>query len=95
MAAAAPDGVLTATQMLRHGLLLLRIDDQKQASRKRSTLVTDFKDHYGPHPLHAARVWRDLLTCEATCPAAYVNPAKADIDAFFFALFFLRCYPKE
>ena len=87
--------ILTATQILRRGLLLLRIDDQTQASRKRSTNVTYFKDHYGPHPLHAARVWRDLLTCNLTCPPAFINPAEADLDSFFYALHFLRCYPKE
>ena len=90
-----PIPLLSATQMLRHGCLLIGIDKQSIAKRKRSTLVDDFKSHFGPHPLHAARVWRDLLTCQQTCPAAFVNPAEADIDAFFFALYFLRCYPKE
>ena len=85
--------VLTATQMLRHGLLLLQVDDQMQASRQRSTNVGVFKKHFGPHPLHAARVWAEMLTCQVSCPAAFVTPAQANVNGFFYALHFLRSYP--
>lgn len=87
--------ILTATQILRHGLFLLKIDETQQARRLRSTLVSDFKSHFGPHPLHAAKVWREILTCQQSCPAAYVDPAVADLDSFFYGLHFLRCYPRE
>ena len=88
--------ILTATQILRHGLFLLKIiDETQQARRLRSTLVSDFESHFGPHPLHAAKVWREILTCQQSCPAAYVDPAVADLDSFFYGLHFLRCYPRE
>ena len=96
MAAANPAfPIYTATQILSHGLQLIGIDHQQQARRIRSGLVTDFKSHYGPHPLHAAQVWRELLTCADTCPDAFVDPSVADLDSFFYALFFLRVYPSE
>lgn len=87
--------LLTATQMLRQGLLLLNIDEDRQSRRQRSANVDDFKAHFGPHPLHAAKVWRELLTCANSCPAAYINPDTAELDAFFYGLHFLRCYTRE
>ena len=88
-------GILTASQMLRYGLELVGIDADTQARRFRSTNVDYFMSHFGPHPLHAASVWQDLQTCQQTCPDAFVDPASAEIDAFFYGLYFLRLYQTE
>ena len=88
-------GIVTASQMLKHGLTLVGIDEQTQSRRLRSTCISDFKAHFGAHPVHCAFTWRDLLTCEQTCPEAYIAPANAEIDAFFYGLHFLRLYQSE
>ena len=92
---AAAAMILSASQMLQYGLVLLGVIVETQARRSRARNIDDFKAHFGPHPLHAARCWQDILTCQQTCPAAYINPLVADIDAFFWAVCFLRLYDTE
>jgi hypothetical protein len=63
--AAAPIPTWTGVQIMVFGLELLHVD---KATRNRwylsTNISTTFKDHYGPHPYHAAQVWQELCTSD-------------------------------
>ena len=83
-------GVLTAANILRMGLDIAHISRYKQRRLSKPTKHRKFKSHYGVHPLHAARVWRDLLT--TTIPAARINETDKSIYAFFAALNLVKVF---
>ena len=86
-------GVLTASNILRMGLDIAHISRCEQRRLSKPTKYRKFKSHYGVHPLHAARAWRDLLT--TTIPAARINETDKSIYAFFAALNLVRVYATE
>lgn len=84
--------ILTAKQMLKVGLDIARIIRYRQRRLSAETKYRKFKSHYGVHPLHAARVWRDLRT--TTIGKAHVED-NGNIYGFFAALNFLKVYATE
>ena len=59
MAATAPH-LIHPDYILREGLKFAKVDEARQQKRCTERNVSVFKAHYGKHPLHLARVWRDL-----------------------------------
>lgn len=85
--------IINPTQMLRRGLRLIGIRDATQRGRNYQTNVEYFKDHFGKHPLHLCRVWRDLQTTNN--PDAHMDATeKYAFLGFLAALNFLKCYQK-
>lgn len=76
--------------ILKEGLKHVNVTEEIQKRRLTATNVRVFKTNYGKHPLHLARVWRDmqiygfLLKIEAQNPKNFVG--------FLATMNFLRCY---
>lgn len=83
--------IFTASQMLKAGLDLARIGAERQARLSKSTKCRKFKSHFGCHPLHAARAWRDIVTASDNSPY-HVPEDRAKVQYFLAALNFLKCY---
>lgn len=52
--------LLTPSYILKEGLTRCNINEDRQAKRSIARNVVVFKSFFGRHPLHLARVWRDL-----------------------------------
>ena len=39
---------------------MVNINDTKQQRRHEATNIRNFKEHFGKHPIHLCRVWRDM-----------------------------------
>ena len=87
--------MINVNQMLRRGLRLAKIDDDAQLRRCWTSKVDDFKAHFGRHPLHLCRVWRDLQL--SNNPHARVNVADVTdaYNGFMAGNNFLRVYNTE
>jgi DDE superfamily endonuclease len=76
--------------ILKEGLKHVCVTEDMQCRRQISTNVRVFKVNYGKHPLHLARVWRDMQIygimpkVEAYTPKNFVG--------FLATMNFLRCY---
>ena len=46
--------------ILKEGLKYVNVSEEMQSRRSKATNVRVFKCSYGKHPVHLARVWRDL-----------------------------------
>jgi hypothetical protein len=93
--AAAAIPTWTGVQMMVFGLELLHVDEATRNRRYLSTNITTFKDHYGPHPYHAARVWQELCTSDtvqAKVPERFTT--KRHVKYFLMALNFLKEYKR-
>jgi len=86
-------GILTAKQMLKEGLDLIGISPKKRKRMTKQRLYDKFKAHFGRHPLHVARVWRDPLT--TTIPEARVDDNEANLIGFLASLNFVKSYAIE
>ena len=86
-------GILTAKQMLKEGLDVIGISQKRRRRLSKRRLYSKFKAHFGRHPLHVARVWRDLLT--TTIPEARVDDDAANIIGFLASLNFVTVYAEE
>lgn len=84
--------ILTAKQMLQKGLTVANVSRERQRRLSMPTQYRKFKAHYGIHPLHAARVWRDFHV--TTIAEAHVNN-DANVLGFLAALNFLKVYASE
>jgi hypothetical protein len=88
MAAEAP--IYNVRDVLTQGLAALRVTiGRKETARQ----VKIFEKHYGIHPYHVARIWRDFTLTDIA--EAKLNPKKEKLKHFFIALYFLRCYNEE
>ena len=52
--------LINPTDMLRQGLIAVKIPGAEQDKKSRSSNVRVFKSYFGKHPLHLCRVFRDL-----------------------------------
>ena len=87
-------GVLTTRQMLKQGLDLIGISHYRQKRIGRDRLINKFKSHYGRHPFHLAKLWRDLLTTTNQDALVDENDDR-NILGFFAACNFLKVYAME
>ena len=46
--------------VLHHGLIAAKVDAETQGRRCEASNIEQFKSLFGKHPIHLARVWRDL-----------------------------------
>jgi hypothetical protein len=72
------------------GLRMCHVDDHTQSRRCRERNVRVFKSHYGSHPLHLGRVFRDMQIIGEITPEEAKK--KSTFVAFMVACNFLRCY---
>ena len=79
--------------MLKEGLDVIGISQKRRRRLSKRRLYSKFKAHFGRHPLHVARVWRDLLT--TTIPEARVDDDAANIIGFLASLNFVTVYAEE
>ena len=82
--------VIHPNAVLREGLKFCNFDLLRQHSLGERTRIRLFKSHYGRHPLHLSRVYRDLQVHGET-----TRKEARDISffhAFLLANNFLRCY---
>lgn len=85
----------TAREMLNIGLVdIARISNVRLRFMRDPTKFRKFKSHFGIHPLHAAKVWRDLQSNDVPVEAR-VNPDKANIKAFFAGLNLMKVYASD
>jgi DDE superfamily endonuclease len=85
-----PPFILHPSYILRKGLEFLGVDVQWQATLCGETRVRLFKAHYGRHPLHLSRVYRDLQVAKIVSED---EAKKIDtFTSFLLANNFLRCY---
>lgn len=85
---------LTGNAILSKGLGLINMNQDSQDRKMFKTRVVYFKAHFGLHPYHVARVWKQLL--ETDIEEARVLPRVLDeIKYFFMALHFLKRYKTE
>ena len=75
---------------LREGLRWANVDEERQAKRSKSTNIRVFKSFYGKHPLHLARVWRDLQVFGVM--GVEEAKTKESFAGFMLANNFLRLY---
>lgn len=87
---ADPWHLVAPDYILKEGLTLCNIDLEKQQGRCVTTNVRVFKAHFGKHPLHLARLWRDLqIFGLMTVDEAH---SKSSFVGFMLANNFLRLY---
>lgn len=55
-----PSVLIHPDDMLRYGLMAVKVDAEMQSYRCEQSNVEQFKSIFGKHPKHLARVWRDL-----------------------------------
>jgi IS5 family transposase len=79
--------------MLKEGLDLAGLSPKRQERLGQAAKYRKFKSHFGAHPLHAASVWRDLLTTPLA--SAHITEDEASIHGFLAALNFLKVYAPE
>jgi hypothetical protein len=85
--------VLHPSYILRQGLIFCGLDEVRQAKLCKETQVRIFKSHYGRHPLHLARVYRDLQVSGVMTEDE--GKSKHTFYEFLLANNFLRCYEED
>ena len=93
MAAQIDPFLLHPTFILREGLSWAKIALKVQQRRCDATNVRIFKSHYGRHPRHLARVWRDMQI--AAILDVEEAALKDSFHAFLIANNFLKCYERN
>lgn len=82
--------VIHPNAILREGLKFCNFDLERQHSLTDKARVRLFKSHYGRHPLHLSRVYRDLQVAGELRREDAKD--KSTFHAFLLANNFLRCY---
>ena len=82
--------LIKPTYMLREGLKMCHVDEETQSNRCLARNVRVFKAHFGKHPLHLCRVWRDLQAFSLMTREEAME--KTNFVGFLVANNFLRCY---
>ena len=85
--------VLHPSYILREGLELCRLSVEVQARLEKNAQVRMFKAHFGRHPLHLSRVYRDLQV--AGLMTEEEAKQKGSFIGFLLANNFLRCYDED
>jgi len=86
--------IYSPNEMLVKGLKVLGWDETKMTSRLTIKTKKDwFSGQYGSNPHVAAQMWEGLQM--TTVEAARVDPSKCNLLHFFWAMYFLRKYPKS
>lgn len=83
--------------MLRRGLRLQGFSNVQINRLSKKSKIDQFKGDYGRHPIHISRLWRDLQLVEIEAAKLSEEEARKPetIVHFFWALYFLKVYPKE
>jgi Transposase DDE domain len=82
--------LINPSYFLREGLKMCRVNEDTQRWRSSDRNVEVFKSHFGRHPLHLSRVWRDLQKHEIM--TVHEAKQKRSFVGFLLANNFLRCY---
>ena len=69
---------------------MCHVSEEIQARRTAARNVRVFKSHFGKHPLHLSRVWRDLQIYKLMPVEEAMN--RKSFEHFLIANNFLRCY---
>jgi len=86
--------IYTPAEMLVEGLKHLGWDDSNMTMRLTTQTKKDrFRGHFGSDPHVAAQIWEDLQT--TTIELARVPPSQRNLEHFFWAMHFLKRYPKS
>jgi hypothetical protein len=85
--------ILTADELMRHGVVWAGYDQIRQQRVKRSTNIKRFKKKYGSAPVVCAQIWEDLQTTHI--PEARVDEQYLDLKYFLVAINWLFRYPRD
>ena len=86
--------IITPDQTLARGLQLLGFPKRHYKGGSRKVRLRHFKAHYGSKPIVLSVIWDDLQA--TTLPEARVNVKRfRDVDYFFMAMYYAKCYPTE
>jgi len=85
--------IYTPAEMLVEGLKYLGWDNSNMTIRLTTQTKKDrFRGHFGSDPHVAAQIWEDLQTTKIEL--ARVPPSQCNLKHFFWAMHFLKRYPK-
>ena len=87
--------ILTAEEILRLGLRLLRYTNKQIDRYKKESANDKFRNHFGGNPHVIAQIWEDLQTTDIEEARLDIDPKYRSCNNFLMALHFLKRYDTE